>query len=582
MTAKTFGQLRIDPAKNPAVLDTATWEEAAVRDRIQAAGPEWGNLLADSLAGGRDCPPHSDIAVYSGSAGRQGSSDFVMLGFSDSQYAFAEAAGQRASGLFSSPLATLSLTGGRQLLVYPATAANADCYVRSIQPDKGPRALGSEPRIGIGTRMSTSVWPAIYPAMQKYRFAANAIQNSMRELNCLNNLLAGNPSAMNYLFSFGAIEEGHTGSTFEGLWLSGVIEALKSDTKPRYGADADHIQVKRGTAGLERAQNVIQAARYYTFYTMDVSDILNYQAMLPTAPPPKTDYPADCIPDAAMRREIIRYHTGQGDIAGISYAPGEALLSKLIGKYWHALNAMERLSEYLDKLKQGIPYDLEFSIDENPPEVKTCQCITGEAELIFVILESRRRHIPITHVAPNFGIEKGVDYRCPDGLSGLEKRIERMQRIALESGLMLDFHSGDDLSSQTRKVIGRATRGHNHFKISPMLQALFADVLYEVQPDAFCSWWQATRRYVEQKARDGSEFATECLRETEGTGHAPSPQDRLFHYYHFAAVGIRDAQGQFLNRELFYTLSPAFYDRYRQAAENLLGEVAEDVLSPNR
>jgi len=581
MAIMTFEKLQIDPAKNPAVLDTVTWDQAALKAKVQAVDPTWWHQLADSLATQKSAPSHHTVMAYNHSAGRRGTSDFVLLGFSDAQYSFAEFAHSQGARLFSNPLAATSLADVKQLLIFPASAENVDCYVREIRSDKGPKALGSEPRIGIGDRMSTSVWPAIYSAMQKYGFAANAIQNSMRELNCLDTLLTASPSPMNYLFSFGAIEEGHTGSTFEGLWLTGVIEALKSDTRPNYGADADHIQVKRGIQGLERAKKVIQAARYYTFYTMDVSDILNYQALLPNAPATETNSVTSCIPDAALRREIILYHGDQASLAGIPYAPSEETIAKLVGKYWHALDAIEQLSDYLNTLKQDSPYDLEFSIDENPPEVETCQCITREAELIFVILESRRRHIPLTHIAPNFGVEKGVDYRCPDGLAGLEKRIERMQRIALESGLMLDFHSGDDLSSETRKVIGRATKGYNHFKISPMLQALFAEVLQEVQPDKFRDWWEATRRYVEQKACDGSDFAKKCLLEVKDLNHTPTSRDGLFHYYHFAPVGIRDAEGQFINRELFYTLSTEFYDRYRQAAEDLLGEVANDVLHPN-
>jgi hypothetical protein len=49
--------------------------------------------------------------------------------------------------------------------------------------------------------------------MTKYDFAANAIQNSLRELNLLDDVLAGKPPHTNYLFSFGSIDEGHTGST---------------------------------------------------------------------------------------------------------------------------------------------------------------------------------------------------------------------------------------------------------------------------------------------------------------------------------------------------------------------------------
>ncbi len=71
--------------------------------------------------------------------------------------------------------------------------------------------------------------------MTKYDFAANGIQNSLRELNLLDDVLAGKPPHTNYLFSFGSIDEGHTGSTFEGLWVAGVLSALKSETLPEYG-----------------------------------------------------------------------------------------------------------------------------------------------------------------------------------------------------------------------------------------------------------------------------------------------------------------------------------------------------------
>ena len=143
---------------------------------------------------------------------------------------------------------------------------------------RGLGRWGSTPRLGIGTRMSTSVWPGIWEAMAEGKFAANAIQNSVRELNLLEDVLAGRPPRSNYLYGFGTLAEGHTGSTFEGLWLAGVVAALKSDTAPIYGADADHITVRREPDGLERAKRVIDAARDYTFFTLDVSDVVDYAA----------------------------------------------------------------------------------------------------------------------------------------------------------------------------------------------------------------------------------------------------------------------------------------------------------------
>ena len=47
------------------------------------------------------------------------------------------------------------------------------------------------------------------------------LQNSVRELNLLDDLLAARPAEKNIAFNFGEIESGYTGSTFEGLWVAG-------------------------------------------------------------------------------------------------------------------------------------------------------------------------------------------------------------------------------------------------------------------------------------------------------------------------------------------------------------------------
>ena len=77
------------------------------------------------------------------------------------------------------------------LAVYPTDAPVIDRFFRTLAPEQGPRAFGPVPRLGIGTRMTTAVWPAIWRAMRQRGFAANAIQNSVRELNFLDTLLAG-------------------------------------------------------------------------------------------------------------------------------------------------------------------------------------------------------------------------------------------------------------------------------------------------------------------------------------------------------------------------------------------------------
>ena len=140
---------------------------------------------------------------------------------------------------------------------------------------------------------------------------------------------------------------------------------------------------------------------------------------------------------------------------------------------------------------------------------------------------------------------------------------------------MADFHSGDDLSAAARQAIGRATEGRNHFKVSPNLQLLFAEVLAEHHPDLFRRWWEDALAYAQREAAAGSAFAVECIRQSDT--NSPSPHDALFHNFSFAFVGRRDAGGQFICREEFYALSPAFYRAYQECIVAYLLELAEDL-----
>jgi hypothetical protein len=525
-----FGNVEFDPAVNPTVLDTVTWDRERAWQIVNSVETEYWRSVGRALWGPRPEPVHASCTVFRGSCARLSGSLYFLVRLSDGQHVFAEMGRVPVPAGLSHPIHVMPVEDSVRLAVYAADAAAIRYYLRSIRPDKGPRAMGAVPRLGIGTRMSTAVWPGIWPAMEKGGFAANAIQNSVRELNLLQDVLAGRPPRSNYLYGFGTLEEGHTGSTFEGLWVAGVIEALKTDTRPQYGADADHITVRRGPGGIDRAKLVIDAASDYTFFTLDVSDIVDFTM----------DRPA--------------------------------------GKYETALGVVEELAAYIRHVRGGAPFDLELSIDECPPRLDSSACLTTEDELTFLIEELRRRGIPMTHIAPNVGVVKGQDYEGPDGLEGFESRIRGLQRIAREQGVMLDFHSGDDLRPAVRRAIGRATEGWNHFKVSPSLQIIFAEVLHDAYPERFRWWWDDTLAYARREAEAGSDFAAQCLRQYENSGgSAPSPRHAVFHHYCFGSVGRRDEKGRFLNRERFYDLPADFYEEYRDRIERFLCEVATDV-----
>ncbi len=233
---------------------------------------------------------------------------------------------------------------------------------------------------------------------------------------------------------------------------------------------------------------------------------------------------------------------------------------------------------HIRRTKGDAPFDLELSIDECPARMDAAACLTTEDELTFLIHELRQRGVPMTHIAPNVGVVKGQDYEEPGGLEEFENRVRGLQRIAREQGVMLDFHSGDDLRPAVRQAIGRATGGWNHFKVSPSLQIIFAEVLHDTHRERFQWWWEDTLAYARREAEAGSDFAAQCLRQYESSrDSAPAPRHAVFHHYCFGSVGRRDEKGRFLNRERFYDLPADFYRQYHERIERFLCEVAADV-----
>ena len=252
---------------------------------------------------------------------------------------------------------------------------------------------------------------------------------------------------------------------------------------------------------------LVRASRYYTFFTLDMADMLHYDA-LSTNPP--TSFLDDNVANAVERRAITALHSAPLQAGDVTCSPNAELTNRFAAKYWDALDAFEDLVREISALKDGQTFDLEFTVDEHPAEVDAFDCLTSPEELLFLLREIERRGLPVTHLAPNYGAEKGWDYRGTDGLGALGHRVATLQAIAGEFGVMLDFHSADDLSAPVRAVLQRATGGWLHYKISPMLQLLFAEVLQEHYPELFRRWWEDALGYARREAQAGSDFAAEC------------------------------------------------------------------------
>ncbi|MHB9036795.1 MAG: tagaturonate epimerase family protein [Armatimonadota bacterium] len=571
-----FGKLEMNPAKNPGVLDTATWDQRAAWQAVEQVGDKWLSVQSAAISGST-LPEIAGVTPFTGSCKCRGAAVFCLAALPDGQQVFGEI-GNGGGEALGQPIGTMTLSKGVHVAAYPTDSAVVNQYFLRIKPDSGPQPWGDTPRLGIGVRMTTAVWPGIFEAMNRSGFAANSIQNSVRELNLLDDIIECRPALKNYACGFGTIETGYTGSTWEGLWLSGVLSALQYDKPIKYGADADHIQIKRGEDGIARAKRVIDAARYYSFYTLDMADILDYSALPDSSPVPAAQYLCDKIPNDTERRMILAYHSEPKAFGDRTYKLDETAIGKFVGKYWDALQVLDELSSHISKLKDGRPFDLEFTIDEHPPEIAAFDCLTTDEEVLFVLREIRRRGLPVTHIAPNFGQEKGWDYRCSDGLDGLEKRVRAQFAIAEEFGALLDFHSADDLTVGPQRVIQRATGGRHHYKISPMVQLLYAETLQAYHPELFLRWWDDAMSYARREAEAGSPFAQECIRAYEASADkAPSRHHMLFHHYSFAFVGRRDDQGRFMHRDEFYDLSAEFYRAYQARISDHISSLAKEL-----
>jgi hypothetical protein len=564
-----FGRLEIDPARCPAVLDTTTWDPGAALGQVRAAGSRfWHDALRGRSAAVAGAP-----VVHEGSRAPWRGREVVLATLPDGQDVFLAFGEDPLPDALGRPLGNLAVEGIGRLAVHPADAPTLARYLRLVNPRKAPRPLGCVPRLGIGDRHSVAVWPAAWRAMERGGFAANAIQNSVRELALLDDLRAGRPARVNHLPGFGDVPEGHTGSTFEGLFHAGVLSALRSPTFPRYGADADHIQVKRGPGGLDRARLVVEASRHYTFFTLDVSDLLDYGAMRAAGTVARELGPAAL--GAAAWRDALRYHRGAWGPRDARVELDEAAVGRLAAAYGRALDAVEALVAHVRRVKGGEAFDLELSIDETPPGTAAADGITPPEAVVFLCAEIERRGLPVTHLAPNFGVEKGVDYRCPGGLPALEERVRAISRIARERHLALDCHSGDDLGRATRRAFGRATGGNINFKISPLPQQLLAETLFDTQRDLFDFWWRDARESAVAEAARGSEAAARCLADPSAADARPDTP--LFHAFAFLSVGRRDPAGRFVNRERLYGLSDTTLAEYGRRLERLLLEIAEDL-----
>ncbi len=596
------GQVTFRPAFSPAVLDTGTWNVAQAKAYLQGSAAFLGPTALKIMNGTLPAPEASseNLTLFPASIKQHNGFHYVLAQFSDGQRALlsvgvgndsSEVLRGRFSGVHVEHLGQAPGSPVWVALI-PATIDNIRYFVENVAPTMGPRAMGATPRLGVGDRMTRLVFPGAFDALADMKLPANIIQNSIgRELAPIHRLLSSDPPPQTYLPGLGTLYTGHTGSSIEGLWLEGVLWGIQlgAEAAP-WGADADHAPVKRsaGSEGMDRAKELLACSRDYTFFTMDTSDLFDYQSAKLEGVDLQAAFERT-IASASERKELLQTHTRVFDAPAIKgstgrhYTPTEEQIMRFVVKYWQGLSAAQELNGYIATLRHGRGYDFEFSMDERPLDISALESVTPDEEVIFVLRELQNRGVRVTHVAPNFGVEKGHDYSLPDGRIGLEQRSGRMAAIARQFEVTLDYHSGDDLARETRQGIARGTGGILDYKISPILQTLYAQVLADLEPKRFRWWWDLTRKWTEQEAGRGEKTAEKYLKElaereaSEGTRFQPHVEDHFFWNYCFAVVGAKDKDGQWLYREQFYEVPTAVEQEIRKRTRDYNVQLAQDV-----
>jgi hypothetical protein len=583
----------LDPAANPAVLDTVTWDEAAAIAELDKAELTLKTLagvirtaeLAGELAKLKDTVAHAVspadfITIATPSIVERDGTIYALATLNDGQKVFITVRGFTAPAILPSIWArTFDVPESCKLTVSasPVNVATARTFVSAIAHKFGPVALGATPRLGIGNRQSTTVWPGIFEALRKTGITAEIIQNSAwRELAPVSFILSPPASEITYLPGHGSLNIGHTGSSIQGLWLAGVVSAIEAGFDQKYGADLDHIPVKTADAeGLAKAKGLIEAGRHFTFFTLDTSFLFDLGALKLAGSDLDAAF-AKAVPADAQAALLASYNNRPANAAAEHWPASETAVKQLAAAYWVSIEAAAEMYNHIVSLKEGESFDFEFSLDEGLE-------ITEPVEQTFVLNELKKRGVRVTFIAPNVGFEKRVDYRKPDGLPGLADRVSKMNDIARAYGALLDFHSGSDKAPETYQTIAKAGNGVK-LKVSGKLQLIFSEVMADVDPEFFNQWWDWTLGSAKAEAERGSDVAktyvakVEERRAAEGASFKKSPKDLFFTDFSFGMVGAKDEKGQFMFRDKFYAVSEEFRKEYTKRNVEYLEKLAKDLL----
>ena len=145
-----FTALEMNPANNPGVLDTATWDRGAAWHAVERAGERWLQVQ-DAAITGRVLLPVDGITPFTGSGQIRGAAVFCLAALPGGQQVFVELGNGGGSEALGEPIGTVSLSQGLRVAAYPTDASVVARYCAAVKPGAGPQPWGERPGSASGS-----------------------------------------------------------------------------------------------------------------------------------------------------------------------------------------------------------------------------------------------------------------------------------------------------------------------------------------------------------------------------------------------------------------------------------------------
>ncbi len=257
-------------------------------------------------------------------------------------------------------------------------------------------------------------------------------------------------------------------------------------------------------------------------------------------------------------------------------------LIRLALKY---LKSIEYIDRILSIIRKYIiwPFGIEIALDELPEH-------TGIKDLVFYLLELKRRGLDPDFIAPNIGFMKREDFK--GDLKDFAQKLRLIHGIVKNFGSLISFHSGSGAHPYSDKGLGvwstirKVTGGAIKYKVSGVYIQLLLEVmsrfpkgsgprrLYE---EIYQVVLDTLEKYVlDKKGLYSPHLETMIKHYRETIERDPAkkmdPRADFFRHYFFLFQAVRDNKGvRYLREELLdlYSRDQLFREIYRREAIKL-------------